>query len=135
VGVLGIACSQLHVDLPVWFQTTLAMIGNILAPMMLLSLGTRLASSKVEDAKVGIQMSIMILLIRLAAAYLVLWLVPLQGIERGAIILFACMPPAVFNFMLADKFQIEPNKVASAVIVGHLFSLAFLPLGLWLAFR
>lgn len=54
--------------------------------------------------------------------------------ERGALILFACLPPAVFNFMLADKFQVEPNKVASTVIVGHLLSLAFLPLGIWLAF-
>lgn len=47
---------------------------------------------------------------------------------------FACLPSAVFNFMLADKFQVEPNKVASTVIVGHLLSLAFLPLGIWLAF-
>jgi len=29
---------------------------------------------------------------------------------------------------------VEPNKVASTVIVGHLLSLAFLPLGIWLAF-
>ncbi len=46
----------------------------------------------------------------------------------------SCLPPAVFNFLLADKFQVEPNKVASTVIVGHLLSLAFLPLGIWLAF-
>jgi predicted permease len=74
------------------------------------------------------------LTIRLAAALLALWLIPLQGLERGALILFACLPPAVFNYMLADKFQVEPNKVASTVIVGHLMSLAFLPLGIWLAF-
>jgi predicted permease len=37
--------------------------------------------------------------------------------------------------MLADRFQLEPNKVASMVIVGHVASLVFLPLGIWLAFR
>jgi predicted permease len=36
--------------------------------------------------------------------------------------------------MLADKFQVEPNKVASTIIVGHVLSLLFLPLGIWLAF-
>lgn len=47
---------------------------------------------------------------------------------------FDPMPAAVFNFMFADKFQVGPNKVASTVIVGHVCSLAFLPLGIWLAF-
>jgi predicted permease len=60
--------------------------------------------------------------------------VPLQDVERGALILFACLPPAVFNFLLADRFHVEPGKVASVVIVGHLTGLAFLPLGIWLAF-
>lgn len=132
--VLGIASSQLQITLPDWIQTSCTMIGSILVPMMLLSLGSRLASSQIADALVGFRSGVLILLARLVAAYLVLWLIPLEGLERGALILFACLPPAVFNFMLADKFQVEPNKVASTVIVGHLLSLAFLPLGIWLAF-
>ena len=133
--VLGVASSQLQVELPVWLNTSLTMLGSVLVPMMLLSLGARLASSQVQDAKVGAQSSVLILLCRLAAAYAILWMVPLQGVERGALILFACLPPAVFNFMLADKFQVESNKVASTVIVGHFMSLVFLPLGIWLAFN
>ena len=133
--VMGVASSQLQLTLPAWFQTSCTMIGSVLVPMMLMSLGARLAGSQVADALVGVQSSILILLARLAAAALTLWLVPLQGLERGALILFACLPAAVFNFMLADKFQVQPNKVASTVIVGHIFSLAFLPLGIWLAFR
>jgi predicted permease len=132
--VLGVASSQLQVELPVWLNTSLTMLGSILVPMMLLSLGARLATSQVQDAKVGAQSSVLILVCRLVAVYAILWIVPLQGVERGALILFACLPPAVFNFMLADKFQVEPNRVASTVIVGHFMSLAFLPLGIWLAF-
>lgn len=132
--LLGVASSQVELVLPAWLQTSCTMIGSVLVPMMLLSLGARLASSQVADARVGFQSSVLILLARLVAALLILWLIPLQGLERGALILFACLPPAVFNFMLADKFQVEPNKVASTVIVGHVLSLAFLPLGIWLAF-
>jgi predicted permease len=133
--VLGVASSQMQVELPIWLQTSLTMLGSVLVPMMLLSLGARLANSQVQDAKVGAQSSVLILIFRLVAAYAILWMVPLAGVERGTLILFACLPPAVFNFMLADKFQVEPNKVASTVIVGHLMSLAFLPLGIWLAFN
>jgi malate permease and related proteins len=132
--VLGVASSQFQLTLPQWAETSCTMIGSVLVPMMLMSLGVRLASSQVADAWVGARSGVLILIIRIAAALLALWLIPLQGLERGALILFACLPPAVFNYMLADKFQVEPNKVASAVIVGHLMSLAFLPLGIWLAF-
>ena len=132
--VLGVTSSQLQLVLPDWVQTSCTMIGSVLVPMMLMSLGARLASSQVADAWVGVQSGVLILFVRIAAVLFTLWLIPLQGLERGALILFACLPPAVFNFMLADKFQVEPNKVASTVIVGHLLSLAFLPLGIWLAF-
>ena len=132
--ILGVASSQLQLSLPDWFQTSCTMIGSVLVPMMLMSLGARLASSQVADAWVGVQSGVLILILRVAAVFLTLWLIPLQGLERGALILFACLPPAVFNFLLADKFQVEPNKVASTVIVGHLLRLAFLPLGIWLAF-
>jgi len=132
--VLGVASSQFQLTLPQWVETSCTMIGSLLVPMMLMSLGVRLASSQVADAWVGARSGVLILTIRLAAVLLALWLIPLQGLERGALILFACLPPAVFNYMLADKFQVEPNKVASTVIVGHLMSLAFLPLGIWLAF-
>ena len=132
--VLGVASSQFQLTLPQWVETSCTMIGSVLVPMMLISLGVRLASSQVADAWVGARSGVLILIIRIAAALFALWLIPLQGLERGALILFACLPPAVFNYMLADKFQVEPNKVASTVIVGHLMSLAFLPLGIWLAF-
>jgi predicted permease len=132
--VLGVASSQFQLTLPQWVETSCTMIGSVLVPMMLISLGVRLASSQVADAWVGARSGVLILIIRIVAALLAIWLIPLQGLERGALILFACLPPAVFNYMLADKFQVEPNKVASTVIVGHLMSLAFLPLGIWLAF-
>jgi malate permease and related proteins len=132
--VLGVSCSQVQLELPEWLQTSLMMIGNVLVPMMLLSLGARLASGKVDDAMVGIKSSVLTLLVRLLAAFLILWFIPLNPFERGALILFACLPAAVFNFMLADKFRVQPNIVASTVFVSHFFSLAFLPLGIGLAF-
>jgi len=115
--VLGVGSSQMQLALPDWVQTSCTMIGSVLVPMMLMSLGSRLASSQVADAWVGVQAGVLILIVRIAAVFLTLWLIPLQGLERGALILFACLPPAVFNFLLADKFQVEPNKVASTVIV------------------
>lgn len=133
--VLGLGFAQLHWNLPAWVQTPLEMVGGILVPMMLLSLGARLSTSEVKDARVGLIVATMTLVTRLLACLLILQLIPLQGLERGALILFACLPSAVFNYLLADRFQQSPNQVASMVIVGHVASLVALPLGIWLAFR
>jgi predicted permease len=132
--ILGIGFSQIHWTLSTWIATPLGMIGNILVPLMLLSLGGRLSTSKIDDARAGAIGSVCAIGVRLVATYLILQFLPLREIERGAFILFACLPPAVFNFLLADRFHCEPNKVASIVIVGHVTSLVFLPLGIWLAF-
>ena len=132
--ILGVSSSQASLTLPEWLQTSCTLIGSVLVPMMLMALGARLASSEVADGWAGVKSSLLILLARFVAAALTLWLIPLQGLERGALILFAFLPAAVFNFMLADKFQVQPNKVASTVIIGHVFSLIFLPAGLWIAF-
>lgn len=131
--ILGLLSAQLRLELPAPLSTSLTMIGNVLVPMMLLSLGVRLSDAKVSDSTVGVKSSILAMLVRMISVYVILMVIPVQGIERGALILFACLPPAVFNFMLADKFDIEPNKVASTVIIGHILSLAFLPMGIWLA--
>lgn len=133
--LLGVSFSQFQLELPTALNTPLLMIGNVLVPMMLLSLGARLSSSQVSDIKVGAIASILTLVLRLLGTLLVLQIVPLQGVERGALVLFACLPSAVFNFMLADRFQVEPSKVASMVIVGHFFSVLFLPLAIWIAFQ
>jgi predicted permease len=132
--LLGLAFSLIGLRLPDWLGTPLTMIGSVLVPMMLLSLGARLAVAQIGDARVGVTGAVLAMAARLMACGLVLSVLPLQGVERGALILFACLPPAVFNFLLADRFHVEPGKVASVVIVGHLTGLAFLPLGIWLAF-
>ena len=103
------------------------------AALMLLSLGARLSSSQVRDASAGLRGAVLAAAVRLVACFAILWLLPLSGLERGAFILYACLPSAMFNFMLADKFNVAPNRVASIVIMGHVASLALLPLGLWLA--
>jgi hypothetical protein len=45
--VLGVSSSHLEWVLPPWLQTSLNMMGSVLVPMMLMSLGARLASSQV----------------------------------------------------------------------------------------
>lgn len=130
----GILVGSFGLELMKPLNTTLTMIGNVLVPMMLISLGARLASSQIAEAAIGIRASTLAVIIRLIALYPLLGMIQLTEIEQGTLILFACLPPAVFNFMLADRFQIQPERVASTVLSGHMLGLIFLPMGIWLAF-
>jgi hypothetical protein len=56
----------------------------------------------------------------------------LDGLARAQLLLFAALPPAVLQFMLADRYRQEPEKVASMIMLGNVLALLFVPLGLTL---
>src|SRR5258708_23718257 len=47
--------------------------------------------------------------------------------------LFASLPPAALNYLLAERYSQEPERVASLVLIGNAFAILFVPLGLTLA--
>ena len=57
----------------------------------------------------------------------------LDATQRGLLILFGSLPPAVLNFMVAEQYSQEPAKVASIVLIGNLASILFVPLALAIA--
>ena len=60
---------------------------------------------------------------------------PMNKEQVGLVFLFGSLPPAVLNFLVADYYKQEPEKVASIVLVGNIASVIFVPLGLLFALR
>jgi predicted permease len=131
--LLGFAFAILHPPLPDWLGTAIRMVGDALVPMMLLSLGVRLAHVRWSDWRIGVIGGIVCPLTGVAMAWILAPLLGLDDVHRGLLILFGCLPPAVLNFMVAEQFRQEPEKVASIVLIGNLLALVFVPLGLALA--
>ena len=46
------------------------------------------------------------------------------------LLVFGALPPAVLNFLFAERYKQEPERVASIVLIGNLAALLFLPLAL-----
>ena len=53
--------------------------------------------------------------------------------ENCIILLFAALPPAVMQFMLAERYAQEPERVAAMVLLGNALAVVFVPLGLALS--
>jgi predicted permease len=56
--------------------------------------------------------------------------VRLEPLESALLVIFGALPPAVLNYLFAERYGQEPDKVASIVLVGNLAAVLFLPLAL-----
>jgi len=99
---------------------------------MLLSLGVSLAQLRVMDFSRTLALSLFRLVLGVGIGFGVAILFGLEGAARGVTIIQFAMPAAVFNYMLALRYQREPNAVAGIVIVSTLLSFVSLPVLLWL---
>lgn len=72
--------------------------------------------------------------VRTLAGQLVAWplceLLGLQGVARAQLLLFAALPPAVVQFLLAERYRQEPEKVAAMIMLGNALALVSVPLAL-----
>ena len=127
---LGLSVSLSHFE--VWPPLLIAirMLGEISIPLMLFGLGVRLADSRISAVGIGVFGALARPLIGLALAWAVLQLVELPAREQALLLVFGALPPAVLNFMFAERYQQEPGKVASMVLIGNLAAVIFLPLAL-----
>jgi len=129
-AALGVAVSFSGVQLNATLALPIEMLGNVSIPLMLFSLGVRLADADLGEWRIGLAAAIAAPLTGVALALAVVPMLGLQGRLAGVVILFGALPPAVLNFMLSEKYQQEPAKVASIVILGNLFALVSIPLTL-----
>ena len=127
---LGLGVSLSHFE--VWPPLLIAirMLGEISIPLMLFGLGVRLADSRISAVGIGVFGALARPLIGLALAWGVLQLIELPAREQALLLVFGALPPAVLNFMFAERYQQEPGKVASMVLIGNLAAVVFLPLAL-----
>jgi predicted permease len=131
--VVGFVFALTHPPLPEWLSVAIKLVGDALIPMMLLSLGVRLCEARFADWRIGVIGGIVCPLTGIAIALLLSPALGLDDTQKGLLILFGSLPPAVLNFMVAEQFRQEPGKVASIVLIGNLLAVVFVPLGLALA--
>ncbi|EGU35194.1 AEC family transporter [Vibrio scophthalmi] len=118
--------SDVSVWMPLYEATKL--LGQAAVPVMLLSLGAQMCNMRLSGLKIGLVCSIQSLATGAIAFAIIYWLIPLPTMQLQMMVLFAMLPPAVMNFLFAERFQISPSEVASMVLYGNFFSVLTLPI-------
>jgi predicted permease len=125
----GLAVSISGIALWPPLQLAIKMLGDVSIPLALFALGVRIAQSHVNnDLRVGVIGA----LARPAAGILLSWLLAtllgLQGQEKAMLIIFGALPPAVINYVFAERYQQAPHQVAAIVLVGNIAAIVVVPL-------
>lgn len=115
-------------QLPNWLANTVHIFSQFAIPLMLIMLGVSIAKLKVTRLRRNLALSCVRLTMGLSVGLFVSHLFGLEGVARGVVVLECSMPAAVFNYMLAMRYENSPEEVAGLVVTSTLFSFATLPL-------
>jgi predicted permease len=132
-SALGFASAASGLRPPEVLFTGMKMLGEAMLPLMLFALGARLTQLRREDVPRGLLGAFARPLVGLAVGVPLAALLGLQGVARAQLILFASLPPAVMQFLLAERYRQEPERVAAMILLGNALAVVFVPLGLALA--
>ena len=134
-AIAGLAVAMLKI--PIWQPLVIAikMLGDVSVPLLLFSLGVRMTEVSFREWKVATGSALLRPLAGMLIAAGVIQLLGLQGREAAMLLVFGALPPAVLNFLFAERYKQEPERVASIVLIGNLAALIFLPLALILVLR
>jgi hypothetical protein len=129
--ILGIGVSVAGIAIPEFLRLPIHMLGQVSIPLLLFSLGVRMISIDLNDWRIGTMGALICPLSGLVIGLLFIQFVPLSSEQGSTLLLFSALPPAVLNFLVAERFNQEPQKVASIVLIANFAAILVIPSVLW----
>lgn len=126
--LLGVAVSIWHISLPRWLANTISLIGGMPIPLMLLMLGASLARLQVMMMSRAIALSMLRIGAGACIGLAVTLLFDLEPTARAVLIMQCAMPLAVYNYLFAQRWNNQPEEVASLVVVSSSVSIPSVPM-------
>ena len=109
------------------------MLGQIVIPLVLFALGVRMQDVSTNDLGIGIFAACLCPVLGLGIAYGLEPFLQLDPLQWSVFLIFAALPPGVLNYMIAERYNQEPTRVASIVLIGNVGAIFWMPLALALA--
>ena len=124
-SMVGVFLLATGTALPSWLDSSIGLLADIAIPLSLLMLGFALAGFSVRRAPLAIGLGLSRMLLGFVIALAVAELFGLTGIARSVLVLHGGMPTAIVCYLLAARYNRDPDDVAGIVLVST-FAAAFL---------
>jgi predicted permease len=130
-AIAGLAVNLLGTKIPELLMQPLSMLGQATIPLMLVTLGYRLHDVKSLQWGHALGGALVRVIGGFAAANVAVLLIGAEGVNRQVLLLYGCLPAAVANFVLAEKYRQDPTLAASIVVLSTLLSVFIIPMVFW----
>ena len=127
-SVAGLIFNITGTHVPAMVLPGLEMLAAVSIPLMLATLGIKFANIKLSNMGIGIMAAILAPVVGLVTAFLAIWLLDLNEEMTRVMLLFCILPPAVLNYLFAERYRQQPDQAASIVVIGNLFAIISVPL-------
>jgi len=128
--LIGLGWNLLQLPLPEFIRLPLRMLGDIAIPLMLIALGVRMNAVDLTRWRIGLYGGLLSPATSLVLAIPFALLFDLSAEFTAYLVLFAAMPPAVLNYLIAERYKLDTASVAAIVMIGNIVSLAVVPITL-----
>lgn len=126
-AVLGVGLLATGTVLPAWVANTVDLLAGMAIPLMLIALGHALGSFTVERLPVAAALALGRLGLGFGVGLALCTVFRLEGVVRGVVIVESAMPVAVFNYLLAARYDRHPGDVAGAIVISTVLSFLTMP--------
>ena len=109
------------------------MLAHTGVTLVLFSLGIRMKDVNGKDLGLATTGAFLCPILGLLLAFTLRPILDLDTVQWSVFLLFSALPPAVLCFMLAERYNQEPARVASIVLIGNIGAIFWIPLALGLA--
>ena len=131
--IAGLFVGFSHTKIPEIVLIPLDMLGHIVIPLVLFALGIRMQDVNTNDLGTGVFAALLCPILGLGIAYALEPFLQLDPLQWSVFLIFAALPPGVLNYMIAERYNQEPSRVASIVLIGNIGAIFWMPLALALA--
>lgn len=125
--IVGLSLSMAELTLPGWLVTGFELLGDIAVPLMLFALGVRMVDLDLHGWRLGFFGAILAPTLGLLAAWPLLAWLDLPPDQQKMAWIYAALPPAVLNYLVAERYRQEPERVASIVMFANAGAVVIIP--------
>jgi len=129
----GIILRISHIPVPGFVMKTLGMLGDLVVPLMIFTIGLALSFPKVRHAYAIIPAVIIKLFLLPFIAYMAAVMLGLRGTALASCLVEGAMPTMVLSLLLASRFKLDESLAAFMIVVTTAISIVTLPLAIYLA--
>lgn len=132
--VFGLGFNFFDLHTPSFMLNAIEMMANVAVPLVIFALGVRLTHIELRYWKIGLLGAILCPISGIIMALFTIYIFDYNELQVSLLILFAVLPPAVLNAIMAEKYNNDSIIVASVVAIGNVFALVTIPITLYFLF-